>query len=1022
MLEYRLDDLHWAEFEKLCQGLLKANLGVGVESWGGSGDWGNDAYCQAPLRYPGTEVENGPFQFQAKFVQGANAAGSKPKALLTAAVKRECERITRRSQPIPRVYSLLTNVVVSPELRQSIEGMIKSAVRGCALVVVHGGDDICSWLHLQQDVARMFPQLLSHRDLAEVLRRSFQQETDHAKAPPPTPELSTALREVKKAAVVTSRRHDVDSALALWTDVQKQAETEGNKVEELGAKLERVRILLQDDRNSEEVLGLADACLQDAKALEHGGDQCRLLQIVGEVHRIRGNSDQARGFLSKALEHARRTASHTDEGYALLALSAVEESRTKHGETSRVLEMIDLAFNAFSSLYSDGHIDTQESAREGFAQCHSWRAKVFEVARPDDALAEWTRAIEIFQSIGDGREWDCADALVHRAELRARIGEQQQAATDLAEAVTLFQKIDNTLGMARCCMQAGELLDSMGKRDTAAEPFQQAAAIAATWNNDRKASYFYFRHACKLIELKKYDEAELILGGLADAPWLEPEIKLTVISQLCMVAHAVGPHDVLKQRCTTALALIDTLIASTSSAEKRRGLLIQKGSLLEQFGEHDEALSCFHAAIKRFEAIRDDVGVAECWFQIRGVMHALGDCKREREASEKVLALGGDKLSTVFISLTLVGLAQLNIREQRFSEAREQLDRAEQIAPDNPAVVMVANDLRNQLPTFSPRSVKEDKRLHEPSEATLSSLVHELRDWCAHFPAKRNAILPVWYYIHRTGLAGTIRSMLGVKFLIRSADATTFGRMKNALSTHGDLFIWGTNFGSKKKRTAEVVPVPKGFTYPKGVTVVTPAGEAASAGKRSNVDASPLVLEPISGKLDEAYVLAYLKGVDGFSDGSPFFAGLKCRFDAKVARFMLAEADPIGERRICLPLTEHHVWPNLNRTMQLAWENSAIPAFWLKLPQDEGTSCVCDGMLDLPADSDGSDFDFKEAWAQLLMETTSPSTALSSFTKKMVKLNNTERTIRRILVRVYMLRFEARGQQVMHPAVVVLSA
>jgi hypothetical protein len=76
MLEYRLDDLHWTDFEQLCQALLKARLGIGVEAWGGSGDWGNDAYCQASLCYPGSEVQEGPFQFQAKFVQGANAAGA----------------------------------------------------------------------------------------------------------------------------------------------------------------------------------------------------------------------------------------------------------------------------------------------------------------------------------------------------------------------------------------------------------------------------------------------------------------------------------------------------------------------------------------------------------------------------------------------------------------------------------------------------------------------------------------------------------------------------------------------------------------------------------------------------------------------------------------------------------------------------------------------------------------------------------------------------------------------------------
>jgi tetratricopeptide (TPR) repeat protein len=179
MLEYRLDDLHWGEFEKLCQALLKAELGVGIEAWGGSGDWGNDAYCQAPLRYPGSDLQQGPFQFQVKFVEGANAAGAKPRAPLVAAVKKECQRIKKRNRPTPRVYSLLTNVPLSLDLRRAVEDILREALPGC-VVVVHGGHDICSWLHKHPAVVRMFPQLLSHRDLTEVVRQAIHGTSDNA--------------------------------------------------------------------------------------------------------------------------------------------------------------------------------------------------------------------------------------------------------------------------------------------------------------------------------------------------------------------------------------------------------------------------------------------------------------------------------------------------------------------------------------------------------------------------------------------------------------------------------------------------------------------------------------------------------------------------------------------------------------------------------------------------------------------------------------------------------------------------
>ncbi|MEN8178769.1 MAG: restriction endonuclease [Pseudomonadota bacterium] len=49
MEDYKFDDLGWYQFERLVQGLLKAELGLNVESWGGRGDWGRDAWSEGQL-------------------------------------------------------------------------------------------------------------------------------------------------------------------------------------------------------------------------------------------------------------------------------------------------------------------------------------------------------------------------------------------------------------------------------------------------------------------------------------------------------------------------------------------------------------------------------------------------------------------------------------------------------------------------------------------------------------------------------------------------------------------------------------------------------------------------------------------------------------------------------------------------------------------------------------------------------------------------------------------------------------
>jgi tetratricopeptide (TPR) repeat protein len=332
--------------------------------------------------------------------------------------------------------------------------------------------------------------------------------------------------------------------------------------------------------------------MQEARSVDLGDDRCRLLQLIGEIHRLKGNKDQARGFAESALEQARKIGSQGDEGFALLSLSALERDRQSENN-DKALELIARAYNAFSALYAKGDEEGQRRAKDGFAQCHCWRAEILDHARPDDALAEWARALEIFQGLGKDWEWNVADTLMRRADLRSRIEEHQLAADDLVTASKLFHGLGDTTVQAKCHLKAGEFLDAIGKRKEAFEYYHKAGAIAASWKNDSRASYYYFRHACKLIELGKIDEAEPILFFLTNADWLEPEHRLTAVTQLCFVAHGRKKDEELKERCAVELALIDALIQNAVSADARRSQTVQKGTLLEQLDQHEKALEHF---------------------------------------------------------------------------------------------------------------------------------------------------------------------------------------------------------------------------------------------------------------------------------------------------------------------------------------------------------------------------------------------------------------------------------------------
>ena len=190
MIRYRLDDLGWYQFEWLVQAVLKDHLGIGIESWGGHRDCGRDAWCLDPLHFPAKQSKSsGPFLFQAKFIENANAAGARPIPRLIAAVKAEMAEVLLRGikndggRRNGKHYVLLTNSLISPEGRQAVESEVHKALPSSQVHCL-GGNDICDLLDGNTTVRRSFPQLLSLRDLdillANVVNRDIVERSSAA--------------------------------------------------------------------------------------------------------------------------------------------------------------------------------------------------------------------------------------------------------------------------------------------------------------------------------------------------------------------------------------------------------------------------------------------------------------------------------------------------------------------------------------------------------------------------------------------------------------------------------------------------------------------------------------------------------------------------------------------------------------------------------------------------------------------------------------------------------------------------
>lgn len=173
MIRYRLDDLGWFQFEWLCQSLLKCTVGLAVEAWGGHSDLGRDAHCREPLTLvKGGEKESGPFLFQAKFVEEANAAGGKPWSKLRKAVAEEMAEVRRRLKSLlitaPNFFVLMTNAPLSAKEREELESLIRAELLKTK-ALIWGATDLCAMLDDAPNIRVAFPQLLGLRDLQELL-------------------------------------------------------------------------------------------------------------------------------------------------------------------------------------------------------------------------------------------------------------------------------------------------------------------------------------------------------------------------------------------------------------------------------------------------------------------------------------------------------------------------------------------------------------------------------------------------------------------------------------------------------------------------------------------------------------------------------------------------------------------------------------------------------------------------------------------------------------------------------------
>ncbi len=171
-LKYRISNIGWYNFELLVQTLLKAVIGPGVTSFGGSKDQGRDAAFLGAAAFPTPGCQwTGDWVFQVKYVdfeeQGVDAARSSLKSTL----RNELRHTLSRHRNINN-YILLTDVPLTAQARNDIaEVAVGCGFNGNFTSV--DGKEICQFLDIHGDIRRSYPQLLGLADLDVIINRDL---------------------------------------------------------------------------------------------------------------------------------------------------------------------------------------------------------------------------------------------------------------------------------------------------------------------------------------------------------------------------------------------------------------------------------------------------------------------------------------------------------------------------------------------------------------------------------------------------------------------------------------------------------------------------------------------------------------------------------------------------------------------------------------------------------------------------------------------------------------------------------
>ncbi|HSA43004.1 MAG TPA: hypothetical protein P5112_04925 [Bacteroidales bacterium] len=516
------------------------------------------------------------------------------------------------------------------------------------------------------------------------------------------------IKDKIELARKATRKGNFTQSTRIWKTIRDFSLNTDDKKLTIRANLEIALSMVRDDRHDlENPLKIANDCLNESKKVNLGNQKGRVLQILGEIHRLKGNIDQARGFQNASIEYSKEKGEKDIEAWTYLSMSLLSKSIKEPIDIQ--LGYVKQAYDAFTNLQITSKDNNNENTISGYAACHTLRADIFGYNQFDNAISEYSLALSLYKQLGKSWEYDLGKIYLERGEMQIMRDDFEQGVQDLINAEKIFTKLRNHYMAAKCIMACAELLDKRGARTESEKYFKSAFLKVSLVKDEHKQSWFYFRYAMKLLELGEHDSAKQILLVLLSRKSTTDSQKLDVLKTLSDLAKILKDDDELLQYEEYSLSIIEKLIYEAIKPNEKLKLIIKKAQAYEGLKKYELALETFDRAIKLSESLQTKDALADCWASKAQVYGFMDNKVEERKAYEYVITLIGEDNESPQLITTLTMLAQIEVKESNFNKAREFLDKAEILCKNvMPFMLFVINDIRSRLAEAEGNQIKKE--------------------------------------------------------------------------------------------------------------------------------------------------------------------------------------------------------------------------------------------------------------------------------------------------------------------------